>query len=104
MTIAPPSPYELLALAGATQILVRGAIFARVRRVWPALLACALCVGFWVGAVGGFALRVGPAVRFDAELALAVLLDGAAVALVSLLADAVLARLLDMPPDKEPRP
>jgi hypothetical protein len=39
----------LLGAVGLTLLLVRGSVFARVRRSAPALFACALCTGWWVG-------------------------------------------------------
>jgi hypothetical protein len=39
----------LLGLVGVTIIVTRGDIFAWLRRFWPKLLSCPLCVGFWVG-------------------------------------------------------
>jgi hypothetical protein len=51
------SPIEFAGLVGATVILTRGSIFARVRALWPALLACPLCAGFWIGLGGAMLLR-----------------------------------------------
>jgi hypothetical protein len=44
-----PVALDLLGGVGATMILVRGTIFARVRAWAPSFLGCALCVGFWSG-------------------------------------------------------
>jgi hypothetical protein len=42
-----------VALIGLTLLVVRGSLLARVRRVWPALLSCPMCLGFWIGAADG---------------------------------------------------
>lgn len=87
MYIAPPLGL-VFALAGVTQILVRGAIFEPLQRRLPSLFHCALCAGFWVGALGVFYFR-GAAERVSDFF-----LDGAGVALASVVADGALARLL----------
>lgn len=83
----------LLALAGATLIVVRGAIFAKIRRLWPALFGCAQCAGTWIGAAAGASglVTTGHGRLLDAVIV------GAAASLASLLADAVLLRLLGDP-------
>jgi hypothetical protein len=86
MYIGPP-PSLLFALAGVTIIVTRGTIFGRLQAAWPVFFRCALCVGFWVGA---FALLYW---RRAAERPSDFLLDGATVALLSFLADGVLAWL-----------
>ena len=90
MNDAARSPFVLLALAGATIVFCRGDVFATVRRVWPRFLGCPLCVGFWTGALGMFGVR-------RSTTALDFLLDGSAVALLALLSDAILCRLLGTP-------
>ena len=42
-----------LALVGLALVVVRGSILARLRALWPALFGCAMCWGFWTGAIGG---------------------------------------------------
>jgi hypothetical protein len=42
-------------LVGATIIFVWSPIFTRVRSWYPKMLACAMCVGFWVGLLGSIA-------------------------------------------------
>lgn len=82
-----------LALVGATLIVVRGTIFAPVRKLWPALLECCQCTGTWVGVVAG-ASGVVPAGHgriLDAVIV------GAATSFLAMLADAILLRLLGDP-------
>jgi hypothetical protein len=43
---------QLLALVGFTIIVVRGSLIAPLRRLWPSMLSCATCSGFWIGALG----------------------------------------------------
>lgn len=82
-----------LALVGTTLIVVRGSIFAPLQRFWPALFRCAQCSGFWVGAIAGASgiVSTGHAPILDA------LIVGAASSFGSLLADAILLRLLGNP-------
>jgi len=82
-----------VALVGATLILVRGRLLAPVRALWPSLLGCAQCAGFWVGAVAGAVglTELGPG-RF-----MGALLGGCAVSVLGLLTDAVLLKLLGDP-------
>jgi hypothetical protein len=83
----------LLSLVGATLIVVRGTLFEGVRRLWPALLGCAQCAGAWVGgaaAASGVALT-GRGYFLDA------LIFGAATSFLSMLADAMLLKLLGDP-------
>jgi hypothetical protein len=86
------SPGSLLALVGVTIIVTRGTIFGWLQRGrWIGeLFHCPLCFGFWCGAGGGAYLR-GHLGAAD------VVLDGAVVALLSLLVAAVLERLLGAP-------
>jgi len=89
-----------VALVGVTLILVRGAIFARLRALWPALLECTMCTGTWVGIAAGASGIVtvaevpGPVFLAHATRAL---LAGCAVSVLSLLTDAVLLKLLGDP-------
>ena len=39
-------------LACAVVIFVWSPLFARVRLIYPPLLNCAMCIGFWVGLIG----------------------------------------------------
>lgn len=90
--------YQLFALAGATLIFCEGSLFARVRRLWPKLLGCPQCVGFWVGLGAALVLdRAGPWPRALG----AAFLSGCATSLASLLASALLVRLLGPLEDKE---
>jgi hypothetical protein len=83
-----------VALIGATLLLVRGAIFAPVRRLWPALFGCAQCAGFWAGVLGGAS---GLAEAAGRSRALDAIVLGCAVSIGALLTDAVLLRLLGDP-------
>jgi hypothetical protein len=87
----------LTALVGATLIIVRGAISAPVRRLWPAFFQCSQCVGVWVGAAAGAGavLETGHGRVLDAAIV------GGAASFLSLLADAVLLKLLGAPEDLE---
>ena len=70
----------VLGLASATLIVTESLLFARVRALWPALLGCPLCLGFWVG-IGGAAAHGLPVVQaFEfAPLVGATALTGAAL-------------------------
>jgi hypothetical protein len=83
----------LLSLVGTTLIVVRGTIFGPLRRLWPALLQCSQCAGFWVGAVAGASgiISTGHGRVFDAVIV------GTTASFASLLADAVLLNLLGDP-------
>ena len=86
----------ILALVGTTLLIVRGTIFRPLRRIWPALLECSQCVGTWVGAVAG-AIGI---VSAGHGRALDALIVGAGASFLSLLADAVLLKLLGDPNEK----
>jgi hypothetical protein len=86
--------WVFVALVGATLILVRGRVFARVRPLWPSLFGCAQCVGFWVGGTAG---GMGLAPLVGRGRALDALLVGCGVSLLALLTDAVLLKLLGDP-------
>jgi len=88
-----------VALVGATLILVRGSILAPVRKLWPALLGCAQCTGFWVGAAAG-AMGFGWA---DPSRVLSALFAGCATSVLALGTDAALVRLLGDPHEEAPR-
>lgn len=83
----------LLSLVGTTLIVVRGTIFGRVRRLWPALFMCAQCTGAWVGAAAGASglVTTGHGRVLDAAVV------GTATSFLSLLAEAVLLHLLGDP-------
>lgn len=78
------------ALVGATLIVVRGTIFAPVRRLWPALLGCSQCTGAWVGIAAGASglVSVGRGHLVDA------IVVGSATSFLSMAAEAVLLTLL----------
>lgn len=82
-----------IALIGLTLIVVRGTIFSPLQRLWPALFHCAQCFGMWVGiAAGGYGI-----VAFGHGRILDGILLGAITSFLSLLADAVLLKLLGDP-------
>jgi hypothetical protein len=83
----------LFSLVGTTLIVVRGAIFAPVRKLWPALLGCAQCAGTWVGIAAGASgiVSTGHGRVLDAVIV------GTAASVASMLADAVLLNLLGDP-------
>jgi hypothetical protein len=83
----------LIALVGATLIVVRGAIFGPLQRLYPPLFRCCQCAGFWMGAAAG-ATGLASAGHGRALDALAV---GCATSFLSLAADAVLLKLLGDP-------
>jgi hypothetical protein len=87
----------LCALIGTTLIIVRGSILAPVRNLWPALFGCAQCAGTWVGIAAGASgiVSTGHGRFLDAVIV------GAAASFASLLADAVLLRLLGDPSEEE---
>jgi hypothetical protein len=84
---------ELLALIGITLIVVRGTIFAPIRKLWPALLGCSQCAGVWVGVIAG-AIGLMPLGHGRLQ---DTLLLGAATSFSAMLADAILLRLLGAP-------
>jgi hypothetical protein len=53
-----------------TVLFIKGSIFAPVRRLWPKLLTCPLCVGFWIGLVGSLTLSILRAVQSGVETAM----------------------------------
>lgn len=77
----------VLAATAITLVFVRGSIFEPLRsrgpKIWRDLVSCALCSGFWVGAILYF-LRGEPA-YFAAAYWLDVLSHGALAAAASLL-------------------
>jgi len=82
-----------IALVGLTLIIVRGTIFEGVRHLWPALLECSQCTGFWVGAwAGGFQLTT-----FGHSRGVDMFLTGCAVSVLSIMTDAVFLKLLGDP-------
>ena len=83
----------LSALVGTTLIVVRSTVLGPVRRLWPALLECAQCSGMWVGALAG----AGGIVSIGRGRELDALVVGTATSFLSMLADAVLLKLLGDP-------
>jgi hypothetical protein len=84
-----------VALIGLTLILVRGSIFGPLQRRWPAFFRCAQCAGMWVGMAAG-AAGLTPSGRGPLLDAFIV---GATTSFLSLLADAILLKLLGDPGD-----
>lgn len=82
-----------LALVGTTLIVVRGTVFRPLQKLWPALFQCAQCTGAWIGAFAG----AGEIVQTGHGRALDALIVGAATSFMSLLADAMLLKLLGDP-------
>ena len=81
------------ALIGTTLIVVRGTVFKPLQRMLPAFFQCSQCVGFWTGATAGGTgiISTGHGRILDAFIV------GAASSFASLLADAVLLKLLGDP-------
>jgi hypothetical protein len=78
----------VVVLVGATIVVVRGSLFAFLRRgLVRGLFSCALCVGFWAGFVWGCFSAHWPMGLYAAVA------DGCVVALAALFADGVLAKL-----------
>lgn len=82
----------LAAVIGATLIMVRSTVMARVRNIWPEMLGCAQCIGFWIGVTAG---ALGLVVAGHGRIVDAIIV-GCANSFLSLLANAVLIRLLEM--------
>ena len=85
------------ALIGTTLIIVRGTIAAPLQRLWPALFQCSQCTGTWVGIVAG---ACGIVTTGNGRLMDAIVV-GAATSFLSMLADAVLLKLLGDPDEKD---
>ena len=85
--------WHLFALAGVTLIVTRGTIFEPLQRRFPALMKCPMCFGFWVGLGDG--ILSSEAIAWS--LVWPIVLSGATVSLASLLADALLIKLLGDP-------
>jgi hypothetical protein len=88
------------ALVGATLIVVRGTIFRRVRLLYPPLLRCSQCAGFWVGAAAGLAglASVGGGRLVDAFVV------GCATSFLAHAADAAFILMLGDPLDDDTPP
>ena len=84
---------HIVALIGATLIVVRGTLFRPIQRRWPALFECSQCTGMWVGMAAGAS---GVAVVGHGRVVDA-LIVGAATSFLSMAADAVLLKLLGDP-------
>jgi hypothetical protein len=50
-----------LVVFGVTLVVTFSKIAAPIRKIWPAMLHCPLCFGWWVGLFFGAVGRVGPA-------------------------------------------
>jgi hypothetical protein len=86
---------HLIGLVGVTLILVRGSIFARLRRSVP-ILGCAQCLGFWMGAVPSAYGRFGgpwTGWRNAIDILWNATIAGGVISLLSSLAEAILAAL-----------
>ena len=88
---------HLAALVGATLIITSSAIFRRVRLLYPSLLRCSQCTGFWVGAAAGATgiVSVGRGRAVDA------LVVGCATSFLAQAADALLTHVLGEPNEDE---
>lgn len=81
------------ALIGTTLLVARSTIFRPLQRLWPALFRCCQCVGVWVGVSAGSSgiVTTGHGWLLDA------IIVGAATSFLSMLADAILLKLLGDP-------
>lgn len=88
------------ALVGATLAMVRGTIFRRVRLLYPPLLRCSQCTGFWVGVLAGLSglVGVGHGLVVDA------LVVGCATSFLAQAADALFIHVLGEPLDDSETP
>ena len=50
-----------LIVFGVTLVVTFSKIAAPIRKIWPALLHCPLCFGWWVGLGLGYIMQLGPA-------------------------------------------
>lgn len=80
-------------LVGATLLVTSSAALARARKIWPALLGCSQCTGFWVGAAAGATgiVSVGRGRAVDA------IVVGCATSFLAQAADALLTHVLGEP-------
>jgi hypothetical protein len=85
------------ALIGTTLIVVRGTVFGPLQRALPAFFQCSQCVGAWVGAVAGGTglIQIGHGRILDAFIV------GTAASFASMLADAILLKLLGDPNERQ---
>jgi hypothetical protein len=81
------------ALVGATLIVTSSTLLRPVRRLYPPLLHCSQCSGFWVGALAG----ATGLVSVGCGRALGALVVGCATSFLSQVADGVLSKLLGPP-------
>ena len=88
-----------VALIGLTLILVRSTICRPIQRLWPAFFRCGQCCGLWVGLVAG-ASGIAP---LDHGRVVDAVLVGGVTSFLSLVADAVLLKLLGDPNEQERR-
>lgn len=73
----------VLGASGATFVLTHGRIAALLRRIYPPLLCCPMCAGFWIGLAFGLAWCMSSAALGRYEAALAVVCTGFATSLVA---------------------
>lgn len=87
----------LCAAVGTTLIVVDSTLFKPIQKLWPALLKCAQCAGFWIGAAVGASglLDVGHGRIINAFVV------GTGTSFLALLAYAVLVSLLGEPIEDE---
>lgn len=57
--------FAFAGLVSITIIFVKSTLFARVRRIYPTFLECALCAGFWIGLFGSIAWNPGTLTLHD---------------------------------------
>jgi hypothetical protein len=50
-----------LIVFGVTLVVTLSKIAAPIRKIWPVMLHCPLCFGWWVGLFFGLTMRLGPA-------------------------------------------
>lgn len=88
---------HIIALVGATLLVVRSAAFSPLRKFGPRLLSCGQCTGTWIGAAAGGSgiVPLGHGRALDA------IIVGAAISFLALAADAMLVHLLGMPLDRD---
>lgn len=88
-------------LIGLTLFVVRSSLFAPLRNLFPPLLACAQCSGFWIGFSAGAS---GTAKIIAENTMINALSVGFAVSFLSLLADGILLQLLGDPSERNDGP
>lgn len=91
-----PLSLALLAAVGATIIVTRSTLFRPLQDFYPTFFACSMCVGFWTGVFA----RLSGVVSIGLTGLLGLFVTGTATSFLSLLADAVLIKLLGDPNNK----